>query len=52
MIDEPKIQAAIARCLKFPGGRTRPDKSYPFLTCIGEQDGIGVFASLELLEAT
>lgn len=35
MIDEPKIQAAIARCL----------------SCIGEQDGIGVFASLELLEA-
>lgn len=31
MIDEPKIQAAIARCLKFPGGRARPDKSYPFL---------------------
>lgn len=47
MIDEPKIQAAIARCLKFPGGQARPDKS-----CIGEQDGIGVFASLELLEAT
>jgi len=23
-----------------------------WLSCIGEQDGIGVFASLELLEAT